>query len=138
MQGFTTNSDISNMKVKYLCLDHSPMCLTLKYEHVSLVNKKCVSTSSSSSNLNWKSLQNKDINQYLINTDHLLNSIRLPAAIHCQNPNCTNQDHEQEIATLDQNITDCLQLAIQYKLHKTKELERISNSRLEFNIQRGL
>ena len=47
--------------------------------------------------------------QYLINTDHLLYSIRIPAAIHCQNPNCTNQGHEQEIATLSQNITDRLQ-----------------------------
>ena len=93
---------------KYLSSDHLPMCLTLNYSHVKLTIKK---HNHPSPTVNWKSLQNSDINQYLINTENLLNNVKIPAVIHCHNPNCVNQGHYQDISTMYRNITKCLQLA---------------------------
>lgn len=103
------HDSISSIVIEYDCTDedHIPVFLTL--------DLNCIPDSAESrndvhnQNISWDRLTNEEVLRYTKNTDDLLRSLTAPVGVFsCQNVNCSNDLHTQELSKFYDKVFDVL------------------------------
>ena len=91
---------ITDMTVLYecICSDHHPLLFCIDFDFVPAYGTG--STSENKRAIHWDSLRPCDINNYTDYTELELNKIKVPQGIKCNDPNCRNHSHREEIDVL--------------------------------------
>ena len=99
---------ITDMTVLYecICSDHHPLLFCIDFDFVPAYGTG--STSENKRAIHWDSLRPCDINNYTDYTELELNKIKVPQGIKCNDPNCRNHSHREEIDELYDSIVIAL------------------------------
>ena len=94
------------MLYECICSDHHPLLFCIDFDFVPAYGTG--STSENKRAIHWDSLRPCDINNYTDYTELELNKIKVPQGIKCNDPNCRNHSHREEIDELYDSIVIAL------------------------------
>ena len=114
------HSTITSMKVDYdgAVSDHFPIYVSIAVNNIPALSESCNEIYNS---FKWKHVSTTQVNRYTEKTDHLLSEINLSSdALTCQNPDCNNHAHTEEIESLYNKIVDSLVKASESEFSERK------------------